>query len=198
MIRTGILLAAGASRRFGPQDKLLAPLDGRPLIHHAADSMRGATLDHRIAVITSDALVPHLAGFTLCRIAPGLQSDSLHAGLRAAAGANRLLIALGDMPDVTAAHLDAVLAHAIDDAPACSHDGARPLPPACFPAAMLPQLMALEGDQGAGRLLADLPPDRMLPAPGLLRDVDRPADLVRRAGGPGGRVSPPGPPRDAT
>lgn len=35
----GIVLAGGYSRRFGDRDKILAPLDGRPLIAHAVDSL---------------------------------------------------------------------------------------------------------------------------------------------------------------
>ena len=73
MIRAGLLLAAGASRRFGPKDKLLSPLRGRPLIAHAAEAMRRAALDRRIAVIANPDLAPHLAGFEIVAVAPGGQ-----------------------------------------------------------------------------------------------------------------------------
>lgn len=35
-----LLLAAGASRRFGTENKLLAPLAGKPLVRHAGDAAR--------------------------------------------------------------------------------------------------------------------------------------------------------------
>lgn len=178
MIRTGLLLAAGASRRFGPEDKLLADYAGRPLVAHAADAMRNADLDDRVAVVTSDAVAAHLHGFRVIRIEQGQQSDSLRAGLAAMSAPDRLLVALADMPRVTAAHLDAVMRRARDDAIAASHDGATPLPPACFPRAMLPALSTLKGDQGAGRLLRDLPQDAYVHAPDLLIDVDTRADLT--------------------
>jgi molybdenum cofactor cytidylyltransferase len=178
MIRTGLLLAAGASRRFGPDDKLLAKYRVRPLLAHAADAMRGVDLSRRLAVITNPLLRPLLDGFDIVTIPQGEQSDSLRAGLEAAGSPDRLLIALGDMPEVTAEHLGHVLAAATADSPAASHDGTDPMPPACFPRTWLPQLAALRGDQGAGRLLRDLPPSRMVPAPGQLRDIDLPQHLA--------------------
>ncbi|QBX34375.1 nucleotidyltransferase family protein [Paracoccus liaowanqingii] len=179
MIRTGLLLAAGASRRFGPQDKLLAPLGGRPLVTHAACALRGTPLDHRIAVIANPALVPLLDGFRIVLIpVGGQQSDSLRAGLGEAGQPDRLLIALGDMPDVTAAHLTRILTAATDDLPSCSHDGTASLPPACFPQARLAALQTLTGDQGAARLLRDLPAAQHIDAPRLLRDIDTPGQIA--------------------
>ncbi|MBM3606658.1 MAG: nucleotidyltransferase family protein [Alphaproteobacteria bacterium] len=177
MICVGLLLAAGASRRFGAADKLLAQLQGRPLVAHAAEALRRAPLHRRIAVISNAALAPHLAGFDLVQIAQGQQSDSLRAGLAAAGTPDRLLVALGDMPDVTADHLAQVLDAADDDLPSASHDGNAALPPACFPAGLLPALAALRGDQGAGRLLRDLPPTHLVQAPILLRDIDLPVQI---------------------
>ncbi|WP_378944673.1 NTP transferase domain-containing protein [Paracoccus sp. R86501] len=178
MIRTGLLLAAGASRRFGPEDKLLAGYRGRPLVSYAADAMRAADLDDRVAVVTNDAVAAHLQGFRIIRIEQGQQSDSLRAGLAAVGDPDRLLIALADMPLVTTAHLDAVLKLARDDAIAASHDGSTALPPACFPRSKLPALATLKGDQGAGRLLRDLPQDAFVHAPDLLIDIDTRHDLT--------------------
>lgn len=178
MIRTGLLLAAGASRRFGPQDKLSAPFRDRPLVTHAADALRNVPLDRRIAVIAKPAIAPLLDGFQIVLIPPGQQSDSLRAGLAAAGQPDRLLIALGDMPDVTAAHLTRILIAATDKLPACSHDGTAPLPPACFPQARLADLHDLTGDQGAARLLHDLPPAQYIDARSLLRDIDTPDQIA--------------------
>ena len=179
MIRAGLLLAAGASRRFGPKDKLLSPLRGRPLIAHAAEAMRRAALDRRIAVIANPDLAPHLAGFEIVAVAPGGQSDSLRAGLAAAGRPDLLLIALADMPFVSARHLDRVVAAASDTMPSASRDRGPPMPPACFPAAWLPRLAALKGDRGAGPMIGDLPPAAVIEAAGQLADIDTVNDLAR-------------------
>ena len=51
---TAILLAAGTSRRFGGEDKLLAPLAGGPLALHAARHIVGLAPRRRIAVCRDD------------------------------------------------------------------------------------------------------------------------------------------------
>jgi len=179
MIRAGLLLAAGASRRFGPDDKLLAMFRGQPLVAHAAQALRDTNLDRRIAVVTSDAVADCLDGFDIIRIEQGEQSDSLRAGVTAAHNPDRLLIALGDMPMVTAAHLTAIVNLATDDRIAASHDGTTPLPPACFPKNRIADLQMLKGDQGAGRLLRNLPSDALIHAPDLLGDIDTRDQLDR-------------------
>jgi molybdenum cofactor cytidylyltransferase len=176
--RTGLLLAAGASRRFGPEDKLLALFAGRPLLSHAAAAMRAASLDRRIAVVSSAATAALLDGFEIIRIAQGEQSDSLRAGLAAAGAPDRLLIALGDMPLVTVTLLDRVIATCTDDLPSASREADGPvMPPACFPASWLPRLAELSGDQGAGRPLRDLPTSQIVEASGQLPDIDTPEAL---------------------
>lgn len=179
IITVGLLLAAGASRRFGPENKLLATLSGRPLIAHATDAMRGAGLVRRVAVISDRALRDFLDGFEVVLVPQGRQSDSLRAGLNAVGQVDRLLIALGDMPNVTSDLLDRVISRCSEYGPSASCDtGGPPMPPACFPAALLPELTLLTGDQGAGRLIRDLPGNALVFAPGLLRDIDHPADLA--------------------
>ncbi|RMD92487.1 MAG: nucleotidyltransferase family protein, partial [Alphaproteobacteria bacterium] len=83
MRTVGILLAAGASRRFGDADKLLAEARGRPLVSHAARALADV-LPERVAVVSSAEVGAVLAGFRLVRIPPGsAQSRALHAGLAA-------------------------------------------------------------------------------------------------------------------
>ncbi|QUS37081.1 NTP transferase domain-containing protein [Falsirhodobacter algicola] len=176
MTVTGILLAAGASRRFGPDCKLRALYRGRPLVAHAAAAM-AAACPARIAVIADPALAPLLEGFRIIRIPPGGQAASLRAGIAALHGGNAL-VALADMPHVTADLLRAVAARVGHDLPAAATDGQRPMPPACFPPAWFARLAALQGDRGAGALLRDLPPGQLIHAPpAALIDIDHPEDL---------------------
>lgn len=170
----GILLAAGRSSRFGTENKLLAPCRGQPLVGHAAAALAGL---HRVAVVGDPAVAAVLDGFALVDAPPlALQSDSLRAGVMAARamGASRVLVLLGDMPNVGSDLAKAVL-EACDTRPACAFDGARRMPPAAFPPAWFDRLLALSGDRGAGALLGDAV---CVPAtPAMLADVDYPGDL---------------------
>lgn len=192
MRRVGLVLAAGRSRRFGEENKLLVPFRGKPLAAWAAETMRGAPLDHRLAIVDAPEVAALFDGFEILRAAgPGAgQGDNLSAGAdRARAlGAERLLVTLADMPFLNHDVLAGILAACVDGGASAASDGARPMPPACFSAAWLGRLAALEGDRGAGRLLADLPPEALLtlPAP-VLADIDRPGDIaaLEACSGPG-------------
>lgn len=173
----GALLAAGRSQRFGADDKLLAPLHGKPLIAHAAATLAALPLDLRMAVVSSAEVEACLAGFTILRNdAPerGL-SRSLACAAAAAieAGATRLLILLADMPRVTPAHCLELLTNCRDARAAASFDGIRVSPPACFPASALAALQRMTGDKGAREMLASLPPEALVRADAhTLIDVD--------------------------
>lgn len=178
----GILLAAGRSTRFGPENKLLAPVRGCPLLAHAAGAMRAVPLARRLAVVGDPALDALLDGFDLLRPPSGegqAASVTLAVATAARMGARRVLIALGDMPDVDGALMHEVLARC-GARGACATDGTRRTPPAAFPAARFGALLALSGDAGAGRLLRDLPDDACIAVPAAhLADIDTPADLRR-------------------
>ena len=177
-----LLLAAGQSRRFGPQDKLLAPLAGRPVVAHALDALALPEADFRLAVVSTDqvATITRQAGFDTLPVAPGLpQADSLKAGLDwlRQRGITRLLVALGDMPWLHVADMRAILKLAGDRA-ACAASGDIPMPPAVFPGSMFGALALLSGDRGAGALLQGVPASHRLSLPAArLRDIDTPADL---------------------
>ncbi|WP_336966723.1 nucleotidyltransferase family protein [Sphingobium aquiterrae] len=188
-----ILLAAGTSRRFGVADKLLAPLDGQPLVAHAAATVAAMGFAHRIAVCASqDVAVSALlssAGFDIARIGadgpdghwPDMAA-SLARGVAVAEGldVDAVLLCLGDMPFITGEHLAALLAAhgAMPAAVTASSDGYAAMPPALFGRGSFAALQAMRGDRGGRALLAQAV---LVPAlPGLLRDIDRPADLSSR------------------
>ena len=63
-MRAAILLAAGASRRFGRRDKLREMLAGRRLLDHAVAQAR-ASGAHRLLLVSS--CPPHIPGVTHVR-----------------------------------------------------------------------------------------------------------------------------------
>lgn len=187
---SAILLAAGQSRRFGADDKLLAPLAGEPLALHAARRIVELAPSRRIAVCADDtgALAQELKtlGFEIVAnpdAERGLAS-SLARGIAAAADGrdDAALVCLADMPFVGTAHMRDLLTR-FDAAQApvvASTDGQTAMPPALFARALFDRLRASEGDRGAKALLADAILVRA--SPGELADIDRPEDL--RPGGP--------------
>jgi len=97
-MRAAILLAAGASRRFGQRDKLQEMLAGRSLLDHAVARAR-ASGAHRILLVTSrPRRIPGVTSVRSRNARLGL-SSSLAAGLAALRPIEReVLIFLADMP----------------------------------------------------------------------------------------------------
>ena len=187
MIR-GILLAAGYGRRFdasGRQDKLLAPLpDGRPVLWHSARALCSA-LPGSLAVIRPghrtrrDWLIDAGCEVLECPEAEFGMGSALAKAVQASASADGWVVALADMPWLPSGVIRAV-ADAID-APervvAPFHAGRRGHPVG-FGSGWRGRLAALSGDEGArGLLSAGTIQLLATDEPGVLRDVDRPADL---------------------
>ncbi len=197
-----ILLAAGKSERFraagGAEiSKLVAPLDGEPLVRVSAR----AALDSQarpVVVVTGharEAVVAALAGLALnfahnSDYASGLAS-SLKAGIAALpAHASGALVLLGDMPAVTSGMIDRLLAafaarpEALAVAPVVEGRRGNPV---LLARALFPRIAGLTGDEGARRLLREVDPAEVveiaMEGEAAALDVDTPQDLTaaRRA-----------------
>jgi molybdenum cofactor cytidylyltransferase len=174
-----MILAAGASRRFGRSNKLLAPFRGKALVLHAAEALHMASVNKLLAV-TSDpevtALLPefhHIPGEKL------LSQNIAHGAAWAKSqGADRLIVVLGDMPFVTSAHCDQLIERCSDSSASASSSGGVRSPPVCFPSAMFDNLIALTGDRGAKALINAMPSQNIIDASsGELLDIDTQAEL---------------------
>ncbi|WP_164881799.1 nucleotidyltransferase family protein [Paenirhodobacter populi] len=183
MTRTlGVLLAAGASRRFGAQDKLLAMLHGTPLILHAARTLMAADCSETVVVVSSEAVAALLpAGMRSIRVAPDQpMSMSFRAAVAHAqqCGAGRALICLGDMPRVRPATLAALLARPQGSA-ACRLGTVR-MPPVLLDARDYEAGLQAQGDAGARGVIAGLQPEALIELDaGEASDVDTPEQLAR-------------------
>ena len=186
-----IVLAAGASRRFG-SPKLLAPLAGRPILQHVLDAVAAAPVDD-VVVVLGDDVAAIDAGIAWRgerravneRPQDGL-SSSLRVGLDAAAEdplAEAVIVVLGDQPSVRPAVIRAVIGaaagapqpiirarYADDDAPN----------PVLIRRSAWALAAGLDGDRGLGPLLARRPElVGQVAVDGRNPDIDTPADLAR-------------------
>jgi len=160
-----LILAAGRSSRMGQENKLLMRIDGQSMIARVAGQIAQAGLDPCIAV-TGHAHEAVRAALSQTSVsfthnpdyAQGL-SSSLRAGLQAVGGdVDGVLICLGDMPDVRAAHLQKLIA-AFDPAEGraiCvpTFQGKRGNP-VLFGAQFFAEMMAVVGDAGAKHLIGE-------------------------------------------
>lgn len=189
-----LVLAAGAGTRFGG-GKLLAPWGSGVLLDGALASAFAAPAARVILVTGFDAervaaaarafaertgAAGRLAVVHAAAHAQGL-SASLRAGLAAVPPeAQGAFVFLADMPKVPP-DMAGRLAQAIGPRPAAApaFEGRRGHP-VLLRRALFEPLAALEGDRGAGAVLAGLGEDLALVAaddPGVVFDVDAPGDL---------------------
>jgi CTP:molybdopterin cytidylyltransferase MocA len=179
------LLAAGTSRRLG-RPKQLVSWEGEPLLRRVA----AAACASRAAAVTvvlgaeADRIRPALEGLPLEVLANPAWAEGMASSIRTAVtwarrrGCDALLLAVGDQPRLTAAHLDALIAASAagERAVASAYDGALGVP-ALFPAATFDALAALTGDTGARHLLRRREDLVSVAWPDGARDVDTAADL---------------------
>ncbi|MEX0590884.1 MAG: molybdopterin-binding/glycosyltransferase family 2 protein [Xanthobacteraceae bacterium] len=158
-----LILAAGRGTRMGGSNKLLAEVGGKPIVRQAVEAAI-ASKALPVVVVTGhegDRIAAALKGLDIKRVhnpdfAEGL-STSLKAGLAALpAETDAVVVALGDMPDVTGALIDK-LAQAIDPARGAliavpTRDGRRGNP-VVWSRRFFEDLGRLDGDTGARHLI---------------------------------------------
>ncbi|MEK9970486.1 MAG: NTP transferase domain-containing protein, partial [Ferrovibrio sp.] len=111
-----LILAAGLSSRFGDGHKLLAELDGKPVLRHVVEHAKASSANplllvtgHRAEDVRA-AAGPDITTVHNPSYAEGLAS-SLRAGLSALPqGLDGVIVCLGDMPDVRPATFEALIA----------------------------------------------------------------------------------------
>ena len=188
----GMVLAAGQSSRMGPENKLLADFANKPLVRHVTEVMITAGLDELTVVIghQADQVAAALADLPVqllfnADFAAG-QGHSVAAGVGGLdSGVTDVLIALGDMPlisaemvqNLVAAHLACVDHQRRITLPCC--DGKRGNP-VIWGGAFFPELKQLRGDAGGRQVLQDhLAAHNPVEISSLaiFSDIDTPADL---------------------
>ncbi|HZD26728.1 MAG TPA: nucleotidyltransferase family protein [Alphaproteobacteria bacterium] len=187
-----LVLAAGQSRRMGAANKLLAEVDGAPMVQAAVDAALASSA-RPVLVVTGhqpDALRAALAGrdVTLIdnpRFADGL-STSLKAGIAAMPGdVDGVVVLLADMPRVRARHIERLLAafKPAEGRAICvpTFRGKRGNP-VLFGRALFAGIAGIAGDVGARQLIAaheDMVVEVAMEDDAVLTDIDTPEALAR-------------------
>ena len=158
-----LLLAAGASTRMG-RPKQLLPYHGRTLLRHAAETAVASGCAPIVLVTGAlhEELINEVAGLPIQAVRnerweSGMAS-SIQTGLATVAPAHprAVLIMLTDQPLVTPAQLRQLVAQQQQtQAPivAAAYGDALGVP-AAFDCTLIPELLKLQGQQGAVRLIA--------------------------------------------
>lgn len=189
-----LVLAAGHSKRMG-RNKLLMPLDGRPMIHHTLDALQdsGVTditlVSGHQSLLLRDTLQHHPLSAQLRIVnnpdhASGLASSLRHGLAQLPGDQSGLLVMLGDMPQLSPAIIQRLLARfrALEGEKIvipCYH-GQRGHP-RIWPAALVPMMSLAQGDRGADFLIRQNPAwveELELDDPAVIRDFDTPEALA--------------------
>ncbi|NNK79803.1 MAG: nucleotidyltransferase family protein [Litoreibacter sp.] len=182
-----LLLASGASRRMRGRDKLLEEVRGMPLLRDRAMACLAAKCGRVIVVLPPDrpdrdkALVGLDVEIIHTMGSEFGQAHSLQVGLSQVQEAQAMVV-LADLPALTPEDLKSVLTRA-RTSPALILRGAsetgKPGHPVLFRAALFPEVLELEGDQGAQPVIKrHLSKVELVPLPDLhaLHDLDTPED----------------------
>lgn len=112
-----VVLAAGQSRRMGGPNKLLAEVDGKPLVRHAVDAALGSKAAQAVVVVghQQHEVRKALRGCKVRFVTNEAFAEGLSTSLKAGIGAlppdvDGAVVCLGDMPRISAAHIDRLIA----------------------------------------------------------------------------------------
>lgn len=182
-----VILAAGQGRRFaGPGHKLEQPLGQSTVLGRTLATAIASRL--RLIVVCTESLAPVVRRSVAARDVVVLSRDaaaqgmgrSIAAGVNAAADAPGWLILPGDMPLLKVETLRAVAAQLQHDPVVFAQHRGQRGHPVGFSAELYSELIALEGDEGARRLLARYAAQPVVvDDPGVLLDVDTADDLAK-------------------
>ncbi|MDF2234392.1 nucleotidyltransferase family protein [Albimonas sp. CAU 1670] len=158
------MLAAGASSRMQGRDKLLEEVGGEPVLRRSAKALAASGVDDLVVVLRPGdaARRAALEGLDLTLVENPEAAEGMAASIRRGLAAidpetDAVLLALADMPEVSAAHADALIA-AFDPARGAAICRAadaqgRPGHPVLFGRRFFESLSRLTGDEGARDIL---------------------------------------------
>lgn len=184
---TVVVLAAGRGSRFaGAGHKLAQPLGQSTVLGRTLLAAQASQL--RVVLVCTEALAPTACGsvapgdvvvLSAAQAAQGM-GRSIAAGVLAAANAPGWLIVPGDMPLLRPGTLRRVADQLSSDPIVFAQYRGQRGHPVGFSSELFTELIHLQGDEGARRLLARYAAQPVaVDDPGVLLDVDTADDLAR-------------------
>jgi len=185
-----IILAAGQSRRMGRINKLLAAIDGKPMVRWAAEAALASAARPVFVVLGHEAeqVRAALAGLDVTFVtnpdyAQGI-AGSVKRGIAALpAGIDGAVVCLGDMPRIAAAQIDRLIAayNPVEGRALCipTWRGKRGNP-VLIGKRFFAEMQALTGDVGARPLISQYPEltcEVAMEDDAVLVDIDTPQAL---------------------
>ena len=187
-----ILLAAGCSSRFGADNKLLAEIDGRPMVRVVAEAITGAGIDEVLVVTGYDApAIEHALEGLPVRFAfnddwrDGMGSSIARGISQLSPTLSGAAIVPGDMPFLSSGLIETLTAKFAELGgtsivfPTTLAGEQRN--PVIWPRSFFPLLAGLSGPQGGKKLLIELAESGTavpIADDRLLVDVDDPGALA--------------------
>ncbi len=182
-----IILAAGRSTRMGTPNKLIAPWRGKTPLEFVCAAATASECDKTIVVTghQQEPIVEKVSKFEiLLAHNPDYKSgmaSSIKQGILVAQenDADAVLVLLGDMPGITSAMINKMIAASQNNDPkaiivaTCEGKRGNPL---LWPKMYFDQLLSLEGDQGARQIVSRYN-DQIIElelGPGVMFDLDTP------------------------
>ncbi len=177
-----IVMASGAGTRFGG-NKLVAELDGAPLVAHAIRATNGLFAERVVATRSEEvAAIAHSLGAKAILHDEPLRSDAVRLGMEEMRSCDDVTFFQGDQPLIGAACIKRLLA-AAEDQPECIWRAAfrgEAGAPVLFPTWAYDELRALPAGKGGG-FVARAHPERVrlvdVASAWELFDVDTAYDL---------------------
>ena len=186
-----VILAAGEARRFGAR-KQLVEFQRKPLLQHVLDA--ALALPHkRLMVVTGKYDQEIKTAFKGGRLSDAEQvynsdwpegmSSSIRLGCQLLANeCDQILVLLSDQILVSADELHALIDGTDSTGIACAGFSGTVGPPALFGSAFYPELLSLDAENGAKRILTNPKNQvRVVPMTSAGWDIDTPEDLENLA-----------------